>query len=114
MMGSVLTSNKSLRSLTKLGRVPKNQVNIIVTIVVNIALIINQVYPDPIQVVTPLTFEVAWIDKTPNQAPTPIPFEVTPEIINNKAPVADPIIAAINGYKKRKLIPYIAGSVTAR
>ena len=46
----------------------------------------NQVQPVPTQVLTPGTGEFGWMVMVPNQAPLPIPLEVTPAAIAKVAP----------------------------
>ena len=72
----------------------------------------NQVQPVPTQVLTPGTGEFGWMVMVPNQAPLPIPLEVTPAAIAKVAPAAEPMQPAKKGNMCLMLIPYIAGSVT--
>ena len=51
------------------------------------------------------------IENIPGTPPTPIEVASTFWYVINAAAIAEPIMAAINGYLNRKLTPNIAGSV---
>ncbi len=54
------------------------------------------------------------IDRNPGIPPTPMDDARTPAIVITIPAIAEPIIAKINGYRKRKFTPNIAGSVIPR
>ena len=55
-----------------------------------------------------------WIEMIPGKPAAPIATAFTLNNVTKPDPMADPIIARINGYLSRKLIPNIAGSVIRR
>ncbi len=57
------------------------------------------------------THPLGTIENMPGTPPTPIEVASTFCIVINAAAIDEPIIAAINGYLKRKFTPNIAGSV---